>query len=95
MNIVFGVSGVLGAVLSVSWYIVIRSYRQLNRQKFRALHEIEGDLPYPFFKREWELRSRYWRLSTVETALPIVFSLLFVALTVLSYFRSDCVPLQP
>ena len=96
MNIVLIVSGVLGAVLSVSWYIVIRSYRQLNSGKFLALHEIEKDLPYPFFKREWELlgegkdRRRYWRLTIVETFLPIAFFLLFFFLTVIPFIQSDC-----
>lgn len=71
--------GVLGVSLSASWYIVIRSYRQLNAGKFDALHELEGKLAYPFFKREWELleegknRSKYWRLTVVETFLPVVF----------------------
>ena len=44
-----------GAVLSASWWLVIRSYRQLNTGKLRALHELEGRLAYAFFVREWEL----------------------------------------
>ena len=47
--------GALGALLSASWYIVIRSCRQLNDGKFLALHELEKQLPYAFFTREWEL----------------------------------------
>lgn len=80
--------GVLGVLLSLSWYIVIRSYRQLNAGKFDALHELEEKLAYPFFKREWELleegrnRSRYWKLTVVETGLP--FS--FLALSAVSIF---------
>lgn len=71
--------GILGISLSASWYVVIRSYRQLNAGKFDALHELEEKLAYPFFKREWELleegknRSKYWRLTVVETFLPVVF----------------------
>ena len=96
MNIVLVVSGVLGAVLSASWYIVIRSYRQLNSGKFLALHEIEKDLPYSFFKREWDLlgegkdRRRYWRLTIVETFLPIAFFLLFLFVTAIPFIQSDC-----
>ncbi len=84
------VVGVVGAVLSVSWYIVIRSYRQLNTGKFAALHELEEKLPFPFFKREWELLGegkkpgRYWKLTVVETGLPIVFFVLSVVLIVTS-----------
>ena len=48
-------AGIVGIFLSASWYIVIRSYRQLNSGKFKALDEVEEKLGYPFFKREWEL----------------------------------------
>ncbi len=78
--------GVFGIFLSASWYIIIRSYRQLNSGKFAALHELEEKLAYSFFKREWELleegksRSRYWKLTVVETFLPIIFAVLYIAL---------------
>ena len=83
--------GGLGIVLSVSWYIVIRSYRQLNTGKFKQLHELEEGLAYPFYKREWELLGqgrdfrRYWRLTVVETSLPLTFFLLSVILLVWSF----------
>ena len=85
------VTGVVGALLSVSWYVVIRCYRQLNSGKFAALHELEEKLAYPFFSREWALlaegkdMSRYWRLTVVETSLPCIFFVLFVVLTVFSF----------
>ena len=75
--------GIAGVMLSAAWYVVIRSYRQLNTGKFEALHELEKNLAYPFYKREWELLGegrdvrRYWRLTVVETLLPLVFGLLF------------------
>ena len=82
MNIILFIGGAVGASLSVSWYVVIRSYRQLNTGKFRALHELEKKLSYPFFTREWELlaqgkdRNRYWKLTVVETGLSVTFLLL-------------------
>lgn len=81
-------TGALGSILSVSWYIVIRSYRQLNTGKFNALQDMERQLAYPFFTKEWELlgegkkRSRYWRLTVVETALPSALLLLFIGLAI-------------
>ena len=78
-RIVLLAAGIVGALLSASWYVVIRSYRQLNTGKFLALHELEQKIAYPFFEREWELlgkgadRRRYWRLTIVETFLPIAF----------------------
>ena len=83
--------GVFGFCLSAAWYIIIRSYRQLNSGKFAALHELEEKLAYPFFKREWELleegksRSRYWKLTVVETILPIIFAVLYIALMIIFF----------
>ena len=84
---------IFGIFLAVAWYIIIRSYRQLNSGKFAALHELEEKLAYPFFKREWELleegksRSRYWKLTVVETFLPIIFALLYLVLIIIIFFR--------
>ena len=73
---------ILGLILSGSWYVVIRSYRQLNTGKFKALYELEEKLSYPFFQREWVLLGegrdrRYWKLTIVETFLPLIFGILF------------------
>ncbi|MYK91021.1 MAG: hypothetical protein F4026_02555 [Synechococcus sp. SB0669_bin_8] len=83
-------SGIIGMSISGSWYIVIRSYRQLNRGKFDTLHKLEQKLDYPFFEREWEFlkrgrdRNRYWKLTVVETLLPSIFFLLFFSLLVIA-----------
>jgi len=86
--------GVAGLALSVAWYVVIRSYRQLNSGKFHVLHELEGKLAFPFFRREWDylrsgpIQSRYWRLTVVETALPVLFGLLSLGTLGLGLFAS-------
>lgn len=91
MDIVLSVIGGLGVLLSISWCIVINSYRQLNSGKFKALQDLEKELPYPFFKREWDLlhkgedRRRYWKLTVVENFLPLIFFLIFLCFAVLPY----------
>ncbi len=86
----FRIVAIVGAALAISWFIVIRSYRQLNTGKFAALHELEKQLAFPFFKREWELLgegkqlNRYWRLTVVETGLPILFLVLSVVFFAIS-----------
>jgi len=92
--------GIFGMMLCVAWYIVTRSYRQLNTGKFEALHEIEERLTYPFFKREWELLERgrdfrrYWKLTVVENFLPaILFILLaFIAWAAFNNLPSGAIP---
>lgn len=81
--------GLLGMLLASAWYIVICSFRQLNTGKFKALHELEEKLAYPFFKREWDLltkgtgRKSYRRLTVVETFVPIIFGSCFAILLVI------------
>ena len=80
--------GLFGVLLSASWFVVIKSYRQLNSAKFRVLHDLETKLAYPFFTLEWDPESagrksnRYWRLTLVEQTLPIIFLSLFFGLIV-------------
>ena len=82
---------VLGIVLSLSWFVVIRSYRQLNTGKFKVLNDLEQGLSYQFYSREWKVLgegrdpARYWKLSVVETFLPWTFFGLSVILLVCSF----------
>jgi hypothetical protein len=80
-----------GLVLSGSWWLQLRSYRDLNRAKFEVINSIEATLPVKMFTEEWEfLRAhaqgrfggRYRELGFIERAIPIVFSLLYVLLFV-------------
>lgn len=84
--------GLFGMLLAAAWYVVIRSYRQLNSGKFKALHELEEQLAYPFFKREWELllegeeRKTYWKLTVVETFVPAIFLICFAVLFTVGFY---------
>ena len=81
--------GVFGMLLASAWFIVICSFRQLNKGKFKILHELEEKLSFPFFKREWDLltkgtgRKSYRRLTRVETFVPIIFGGCFAVLLVI------------
>ena len=74
--------------LAVSWFIVIRSYRQLNTGKFDVLRKLEEELPFAFYRMEWERLGegkdpgRYWKLTVVETFLPVIFAALSLAVCV-------------
>ena len=93
---IFVIGGILGFALSVSWFIVIRSYRQLNSGKFAALDELEKKLVFPFFRREWEIlekgenTKKYWKLTVVETTLPCIFGILFGVIFVYGVRNAFC-----
>lgn len=78
--------------LAGSWFIVIRSYRQLNTGKFKVLQELEEKIPFAFYRIEWQRLGegkdwrRYWKLTVVETFLPVIFSLLSVGMCVLVFW---------
>lgn len=92
-GLVLGIVGAVGVLLSLSWFLVIRSYRQLNSEKFRVLHDLEEHLPYQFFKKEWDPESKgaksnnYRRLTQVEVVLPFIFGAAFMGLVALALFR--------
>lgn len=80
---------VAGVVLSASWWLQLRSYRDLNRAKFAVINAMEEQLPARIFSDEWDIlksdpgrswRTRYAELGTVERIIPGVFALLYVML---------------
>ena len=79
--------------LAVSWFIVIRSYRQLNYWKFDVLQKLEEELPFAFYRMEWERLGegkdpgRYRKLTVVETFLPAIFAALSLAVCVFVFVR--------
>lgn len=80
-------TSVLGIVLGLTWFVLLKSYRDLNGAKFKVIHELERDLSVPIFKREWELlkldpikplRRRYAELGLVEQTVPLAFIAIYV-----------------
>lgn len=77
-----------GVVLALAWWLLLRSFRDLNGAKFKVIGEMEKNLPAQPFNDEWaHLRSdpvrpwrrRYAELGTVERVVPIVFVAIYVA----------------
>lgn len=74
----------VGATLALTWWLLLRSYRDLNRAKFQVITEIEAShLPVKIFGREWEIlkadeplpwwKGRYAELGFVERVVPLLF----------------------
>ncbi|OUL18602.1 hypothetical protein BV378_36005 [Nostoc sp. RF31YmG] len=80
----------LGIFLCFSWYVNIRSYKQLNSLKFKVIHEMEQYLPFPCYDKEWEIlkkeknNSAYLRLTKVEQYVPFALATPYVCLLIYS-----------
>lgn len=84
--VVFLISGLLGTAVSLIWFLNIRSYRTLNSAKFEIINDLERQLPYPGFAKEWELlrpaigSPKYLQLTRIEQLVPAVIILLFLGI---------------
>ncbi len=80
--------GGAGVLVSVEWYVLLRSYRQLNEGKFQIIHLMEQHLPASLFRAEWialgegKDSTRYKPVTSVERNITIAFILLFVLVVV-------------
>ena len=80
----------LGIGFNVLWYINIQSYRQLNSGKFKVIHEMEQQLPFPCYDREWSLlgegkdSKKYYQLTRVEKYVPYFLAIPYLLLFVYS-----------
>ncbi|WP_229840272.1 RipA family octameric membrane protein [Streptomyces brasiliensis] len=69
------------------WFCALRSYRLVNKAKYAVIEVLEEKLPArAYSKGEWHafVRSghhgRYFRLTSVEQTMPLLFGLGYVAL---------------
>lgn len=76
------------AVLSFTWYLVLRSYDKLNGGKFEVIHKLETILPASLYAAEWAILGggkdpeKYRPISKLEAIVPLVFIAIYVALLV-------------
>lgn len=86
---VSAVVSMAGIALSVSWWLQLRSYRDLNKAKFAVINEMETRLPEKVFTNEWQSlkqdpvrqwRGRYAELGLAERVIPWIFAVLYVVL---------------
>jgi hypothetical protein len=77
----------LAAVLAEcgSWWLIVRSYRQLNSAKYKVVGLLEERLPAsPYWSAEWSALRQgedprlYLPLSHVEQVIPLLFAALYI-----------------
>lgn len=82
---------IAGGTLTVFWYAIIISYRNLNTAKWGVVHEIEKRLPISPYDAEWQAVERgknanlYRPISHVESGVPWVFLFLHLVVFVKSF----------
>lgn len=82
--------GILGLGLCGLWIINIRSYRHLNSGKFKVIHEMEQNLPFNCYNKEWKILGEgkeaksYLQLTRVEQYIPIILAVPYLLLFVYS-----------
>jgi hypothetical protein len=70
----------------VTWFWMVRSYRQLNGAKYAVIGALERKLPAsPYWGAEWKAlgegkdRSLYWPITHLEQTVPLMFAAAYVA----------------
>lgn len=75
----YGVIALAGMVLSVLWFYLILSYKNLNTHKFNVILAIEELLPLRPYGAEWDMAGKgkepliYWPFTHIEKLIPWVF----------------------
>lgn len=74
---------IVGIIVCIVFWHLIRSYKQLNTGKFAVIHKIEEHLPLALYKYEWEIlgkgddNKKYYPFSHIELIIPWVFGMTY------------------
>jgi hypothetical protein len=77
-----------GIALSATWWVLLKSYRDLNAAKFQVITEMENNLDAKIFDDEWKRlkenrpegwRGKYAEFGAVERFVPLIFAALYAA----------------
>jgi hypothetical protein len=89
---VLTLAALAGVLIAASWWLLLRSYRDLNSAKFQVIGKIEQDnMCIQLFNQEWQhlkndpvkrWRPRYAEQGQVERVVPLIFLILYVTLAI-------------
>lgn len=94
--VVFLAVALVGMAVCIVWLINIRSYEQLNSGKFKVVQEMEVQLPFPSYLREWEILrpskepKRYLPVTLIEQFVPAVLTIPYLLLMGYSLYMWIC-----
>jgi hypothetical protein len=73
-----------GMILSIMWYVLVKSYRDLGTAKFKVVHQIERFLPLRPYHAEWAAVGHgknpklYRPFTQIEASVPWVFFAIYL-----------------
>ncbi|MCR4422584.1 MAG: hypothetical protein NUV32_08960 [Exilispira sp.] len=79
---------IIGIISGVFWLKLVNSYRQLNKGKFDFLYELEEQLPFDVYNKEWNKLGKgenpkiYKPLTSIEKFIPKTFIVLYGLFTI-------------
>ncbi len=88
---IFTLVPLIGIALCYSWYLIINSYTQLNRAKFKVIHALESKLPATLYKTEWRIlgggtdKKKYRPMSHIEKVIPVIFIVLYLVIFIANF----------
>lgn len=81
-------SYILIFALCTIWYIIINSYKELNRAKFQVIQEIEQLFPFQPFKKEQDYyKQNILSFSKIEKYIPIIFGLPSLCIVIIEVLK--------
>lgn len=82
---------IAGCTLTLFWYFIINSYKNLNSAKWQVVQDIEKRLPISPYDAEWDAVQRgtnpklYRPISHIESWVPWVFCVLHLIVLVTTF----------
>jgi hypothetical protein len=93
LNIAYIAMAILGLLICGVWFVNIQSYKQLNSGKYKVIHEIEQQLPFPCYDREWDILGQggdsknYLPITHIERYIPLLMSVPFLLVLVYLVYK--------
>ena len=78
-------ASIAGILVSIFWFLIIKSHANLNAIKFDVIRQLEQHLPAVLYGYEWQLAEEgkgktYRAVTRIEQWIPVLFAILHVIL---------------
>ena len=83
----------VGVLVCFLWWVIVKSYRDINSAKFKVLHEIEDRLPLKLYSYEWHIvkqgdGTKYRPTSHIEMWIPWIFGCMYIFILLIQSIKA-------